>query len=66
MKRKFLTVVGFATGIFAGSVIFRRSFAKPRVIRWAWFQNHCRWPLENLVLSLPPLRITRYRAGTSA
>ncbi len=30
MKRKFLTVVGFATGIFAGSVIFRRSFAKPR------------------------------------
>jgi hypothetical protein len=30
MKRKFLAVVGFATGIFAGSVIFRRSFAKPR------------------------------------
>jgi hypothetical protein len=30
MKRKLLTLVGFATGIFAGSVIFRRSFAKPR------------------------------------
>jgi hypothetical protein len=30
MKRKFLTVVGFASGIFAGSVVFRRSFAKPR------------------------------------
>jgi len=30
MKRKFLAVVGFATGIVAGSVIFRRSFAKPR------------------------------------
>jgi hypothetical protein len=30
MKRKFLAVVGFATGIFAGSVIYRRSFAKPR------------------------------------
>ncbi len=30
MKRKFLAAVGFATGIFAGSVIFRRSFAKPR------------------------------------
>ena len=30
MKRKFLAVLGFATGIFAGSVIFRRSFAKPR------------------------------------
>jgi hypothetical protein len=30
MKRKFLTVVGFASGIFAGSVIFRRSFAKPQ------------------------------------
>ena len=28
MKRKFLTAVGFATGIFAGSVIFRRSFAR--------------------------------------
>jgi hypothetical protein len=30
MKRKFLTVFGFASGIVAGSVIFRRSFAKPR------------------------------------
>jgi hypothetical protein len=30
MKRKFLTVVGFASGILAGSVVFRRSFAKPR------------------------------------
>jgi len=30
MKRKLLAAVGFATGIFAGSVIFRRSFAKPR------------------------------------
>ena len=30
MRRKFLAAVGFATGIFAGSVIFRRSFAKPR------------------------------------
>ena len=30
MKRKVLAVLGFATGIFAGSVIFRRSFAKPR------------------------------------
>ena len=30
MKRKFLAALGFATGIFAGSVVFRRSFAKPR------------------------------------
>lgn len=30
MKRKFLAALGFATGIFAGSVIYRRSFAKPR------------------------------------
>jgi hypothetical protein len=30
MKRKFLTLFGFASGIVAGSVIFRRSFAKPR------------------------------------
>jgi hypothetical protein len=30
MKRKLLALLGFATGIFAGSVIFRRSFAKPR------------------------------------
>jgi hypothetical protein len=30
MKRKFLTVFGFATGVFAGSVVFRRSFARRR------------------------------------
>jgi hypothetical protein len=30
MKRKFLTIFGFASGIVAGSVIFRRSFARPR------------------------------------
>ena len=30
MKRKLLALLGYATGIFAGSVIFRRSFAKPR------------------------------------
>jgi hypothetical protein len=30
MKRRFLTVLGFASGIVAGSVVFRRSFAKPR------------------------------------
>jgi hypothetical protein len=30
MKRKFLTVLGFATGVFAGSVVFRRSFAHRR------------------------------------
>ena len=30
MKRKFLTLLGFATGIFAGSVLFRRSFARQR------------------------------------
>jgi hypothetical protein len=30
MKRKFLTVLGFASGIVAGSVVFRRSFAKQR------------------------------------
>jgi hypothetical protein len=30
MKRRFLTVFGFASGIVAGSVIFRRSFTKPR------------------------------------
>ena len=30
MKRKFLAAFGFASGIVAGSVIFRRSFAKPR------------------------------------
>jgi hypothetical protein len=30
MKRKFLTVLGFASGIVAGSVAYRRSFAKQR------------------------------------
>jgi len=30
MKRKFLTVLGFASGIVAGSVVYRRSFAKQR------------------------------------
>jgi hypothetical protein len=30
MKRKFLTALGFATGVFAGSVVFRRSFARRR------------------------------------
>ena len=30
MKRKSLTVLGFASGIVAGSVVFRRSFAKQR------------------------------------
>ena len=30
MRRKVLSVFGFASGIVAGSVIFRRSFAKPR------------------------------------
>ena len=30
MKRKFLTVFGFVSGIVAGSVIFRRSFGKAR------------------------------------
>ena len=30
MKRRFLTVFGFASGIVAGSVVFRRSFAKAR------------------------------------
>jgi len=28
MKRKLLALVGFATGIFAGSVVYRRSFAR--------------------------------------
>ena len=30
MRRKFLAVVGFASGIVAGSVVYRRSFAKQR------------------------------------
>jgi hypothetical protein len=30
MRRKLLTAFGFATGIFAGTVAFRRSFATPR------------------------------------
>jgi hypothetical protein len=30
MKRRFLTALGFATGVFAGSVVFRRSFARRR------------------------------------
>jgi hypothetical protein len=30
MKRKALAVLGFGTGIFAGSVAFRRSFARRR------------------------------------
>jgi hypothetical protein len=28
MKRRFLALIGFATGIFAGSVVYRRSFAR--------------------------------------
>jgi hypothetical protein len=30
MRRRFLALLGFATGVFAGSVLFRRSFAKRR------------------------------------
>ena len=30
MKRRFLALLGFATGIVAGSVLFRRSFARRR------------------------------------
>ena len=30
MKRKFFALLGFGTGIFAGSVLFRRSFARRR------------------------------------
>ena len=30
MKRKALTLLGFGTGIFAGSVVFRRQFGKRR------------------------------------
>jgi hypothetical protein len=30
VKRKALALLGFATGIFAGSVLFRRSFARRR------------------------------------
>ena len=28
MRRKLLALVGFATGVFAGSVVYRRSFAR--------------------------------------
>jgi hypothetical protein len=28
MKRRALALMGFATGVFAGTVLFRRSFAK--------------------------------------
>ena len=28
MKRRLLAVVGFATGLFAGTVVYRRSFAR--------------------------------------
>ena len=28
MRRRFLALVGFATGIFAGTVVYRRSFAR--------------------------------------
>lgn len=30
MKRRALALIGFATGILAGSVLFRRSFARRR------------------------------------
>jgi predicted dehydrogenase len=30
MKRRALAILGFATGIFAGSVVFRRSFSRRR------------------------------------
>jgi hypothetical protein len=30
MRRRALALFGFATGIFAGSVLFRRSFARQR------------------------------------
>jgi hypothetical protein len=30
MKRRLLALLGFATGVFAGSVLFRRSFARRR------------------------------------
>jgi hypothetical protein len=30
MRRKVLTLLGFGTGVFAGSVLFRRSFARRR------------------------------------
>jgi hypothetical protein len=30
MKRKFLALLGFVTGILAGSIVFRRSFARRR------------------------------------
>jgi len=28
MRRRLLALVGFATGVFAGSVVYRRSFAR--------------------------------------
>jgi hypothetical protein len=30
MKRKVLALLGFGTGVFAGSVVFRRSFGRRR------------------------------------
>ena len=30
MKRRLLALLGFATGVFAGSVVFRRQFGKRR------------------------------------
>jgi hypothetical protein len=30
MKRRVLALLGFATGVFAGSVVFRRQFGKRR------------------------------------
>jgi hypothetical protein len=30
VTRRFLAALGFASGVVAGSVIFRRSFARPR------------------------------------
>ena len=30
MKRRVLALLGFATGVFAGSVVFRRQFGKHR------------------------------------
>ena len=60
MKRKFLAALGFATGIFAGSVIFRRSFAKPRERVDIYFDDgsmvsYAEGSPEALVL-LPPAR----------
>jgi hypothetical protein len=30
MKRRVLTLLGFGTGVFAGSVVFRRTFGRQR------------------------------------